>query len=294
MLGAGCEVAGGVGAGGAAAFFADGDGMVGGLAVAGFAVGGADVVAELRDFYGGPAARRQSGDEAGDDAGLADVAGVSAYDDDGHSFSGSAKARATALTQRSPRFAKFATAAVAKLGAFLRDLCVKVLLPQAQFSSKENRRGQQTKLLQTANSCDGFEVILQRFRGDAHEHLPRAFDMLVWEDACRPAENDAFAYRHVVSKADLAGDNCAVFDNARAGDANLCGDDDIFPDDAVVRDVDTVVDLCAASDAGLAERAPVDGGVGADFDVVLDDAGALLRKEKMRAGFRVADVTEAG
>jgi hypothetical protein len=29
----------------------------------------------------------ESGDQAGDDAGLADVAGVSAYDDDGHGFS---------------------------------------------------------------------------------------------------------------------------------------------------------------------------------------------------------------
>jgi hypothetical protein len=58
--------------------------VVGGLAVAGLAVGGADVVAELCDLDGRPVEVRQSGDDAGHDRGLADVAGVSADDDGWH------------------------------------------------------------------------------------------------------------------------------------------------------------------------------------------------------------------
>src|SRR5271169_895069 len=58
--------------------------MVGGGTVAGFAVGGADAVSVLRDFEGGPVEAGQGGDQTGDYAGLADAAGVSANDEDGH------------------------------------------------------------------------------------------------------------------------------------------------------------------------------------------------------------------
>ncbi len=54
--------------------------MIGGGAVAGFAVGGADVVSVLSDFESGPVEGGQGGDEAGYNAGLADAAGVSADD----------------------------------------------------------------------------------------------------------------------------------------------------------------------------------------------------------------------
>src|SRR6185437_7012602 len=70
--GAGGEEARGVGTGSGVALFGDGEGVVWRLAVAGLAVGGADVVAELRDLDGGPVELRQSGDDAGNDRGLAD------------------------------------------------------------------------------------------------------------------------------------------------------------------------------------------------------------------------------
>ena len=57
--------------------------MVGGGAVAGFAVGGADAVSVLRDFESGPVEGGQGGDKTGYYAGLADAAGVSADDEDG-------------------------------------------------------------------------------------------------------------------------------------------------------------------------------------------------------------------
>src|SRR5580658_2398115 len=58
--------------------------MIGGGTVAGFAVGGADTVSVLRYFQRGPVEAGQGCDEAGNDAGFADAAGVSADDEDGH------------------------------------------------------------------------------------------------------------------------------------------------------------------------------------------------------------------
>ncbi len=45
----------------------------------------------------------------------------------------------------------------------------------------------------------------------------------------------------------------------------------MFPECDVMGDLDEVIDLGAASDDGGAEGAAVDGDVGADFDVVVDD-----------------------
>ena len=57
--------------------------------------------------------------------------------------------------------------------------------------------------------------------------------------------------------------------------------------------VDEVVDLDAAADAGFSQRPAVDGGVGADFDFVLDDQRSLLRELSVGAGGGVAHVAEA-
>jgi hypothetical protein len=58
--------------------------MIGGGAVAGFALGGANAVSVVSDFESGPMEAGQGGDETGNDARFADVAGVSADDEDGH------------------------------------------------------------------------------------------------------------------------------------------------------------------------------------------------------------------
>jgi len=78
FFGAGHQEARRIGVGGAALFFGDSPGVVGGGTVAGLAVGGTDAVAVLGDFGGGPVEFGQSGNEAGDDAGLANAAGVAA------------------------------------------------------------------------------------------------------------------------------------------------------------------------------------------------------------------------
>ena len=80
MIGSGDQEARSVGFAGAVFFFRHSQRMIGGGTVAGFAVGGADAVSVLRDFEGGPVEGGQGGDQAGDDAGLADAASVSADD----------------------------------------------------------------------------------------------------------------------------------------------------------------------------------------------------------------------
>ena len=58
-------------------------------------------------------------------------------------------------------------------------------------------------------------------------------------------------------------------------------DDAMAADDDVVADLHEVVDLGALADHRVAAGAPVDGGVGADLDVVLDDDAADLRHLEM-------------
>jgi hypothetical protein len=59
-----------------------------------------------------------------------------------------------------------------------------------------------------------------------------------------------------------------VSDDGAPGDPGLRRDHHVPPDLDVVRDLDQVVDLRSGADARRPERSPVDGGVGADFDVI--------------------------
>src|SRR4029077_17508000 len=58
--------------------------MITRCAVAGLAVGGADVVSVLRNFEGSPLKLAELGDQASNYTGLADAAGMTADYDDGH------------------------------------------------------------------------------------------------------------------------------------------------------------------------------------------------------------------
>ena len=58
-------------------------------------------------------------------------------------------------------------------------------------------------------------------------------------------------------------------------------------------DVDEVVELGAAADARLFERAAIDRGVRADLHIIFDDEPALLRELRVLAGRAVAHVAEA-
>ena len=76
---------------------------------------------------------------------------------------------------------------------------------------------------------------------------------------------------------DLAADRDEILDGRGAGDADLGDDHAMAADHHVVGDLDQVIDLGALADHRVAARAAVDGGVGADLDVVLDDDAPDLR-----------------
>ena len=81
----------------------------------------------------------------------------------------------------------------------------------------------------------------------------------------------------------VAAQDAALADHAAAGDGDAGGQRRVRTDAAVVRDHDEVVELDAFFDDGVVERAAVDGGVGADFDVVTDVHAADLRHLDPRA-----------
>src|SRR5207248_1270767 len=76
---------------------------------------------------------------------------------------------------------------------------------------------------------------------------------------------------------DLSSENRPVFDHHRSGHANLRHDQTEATHTHVMRDVNEVVDLCPGADHGVADAAAIDRGVGANLDVVLDDAPADMR-----------------
>ncbi len=87
----------------------------------------------------------------------------------------------------------------------------------------------------------------------------------------------------MIAEADLAADDDVFADDAGARDAGLRGNERVGADANVVGDVDEVVELDAGVEAGGRERAAVEGGVGADFDVVGNFDRAELREFKVLA-----------
>ena len=76
-----------------------------------------------------------------------------------------------------------------------------------------------------------------------------------------------------------------------AGDADLRREQHALADGDAVRNLHEVVDLGAGADARLADRRPIDRGVGADLDVVFDDDVGVLRNLQVRA-VRLLDEAE--
>ena len=94
---------------------------------------------------------------------------------------------------------------------------------------------------------------------------------------------DALPDRDVPGHADLPGQRHVVFNRHAARHAHLRREQDVAADGDAVRDLDEVVDLGARADPRLAHGRTIDGRVGADLDVVLDDDAADLRNLVMRA-----------
>src|SRR5262245_26658406 len=81
----------------------------------------------------------------------------------------------------------------------------------------------------------------------------------------------AVADAHMVRHPDLPRQHDTAPDARAARDADLSHQDRMLTHFDVVSDLDEIVDLGAAPDDRLAERRAIDGAVGADFHVVLDD-----------------------
>ena len=88
--------------------------------------------------------------------------------------------------------------------------------------------------------------------------------------------DDAVANLAMSCHPDLSRECHAPTDDRRSRKADLGAENRVLADDDVVADLDEVVDLGAAPDPRLAERSPVNGGSGADFDVVFDCHDAEL------------------
>ena len=96
-----------------------------------------------------------------------------------------------------------------------------------------------------------------------------------------------------VADGDVAGEdagaaNDAVFaEGDRAGDDRRAGDDGVVTDDDVMANLDLVVEFDAVADDGVAHGATVDGGAGADFDVIANAHAAQLGDGQPAAVFKV-------
>ena len=71
--------------------------------------------------------------------------------------------------------------------------------------------------------------------------------------------------------------------SAGAGNAGLRDDDAMAADDDIMADLNQIVDLGAFADNGVAIGAAIDGGAGADLDIVLQNHAADLRHFEMSA-----------
>src|SRR3569833_2082323 len=85
----------------------------------------------------------------------------------------------------------------------------------------------------------------------------------------------------VIAQPHLARQHHAIFQHHAAGKPGLTGYDAVAPDAAIVRDHDQIIELGALADHRVRQRAAIDGGAGADLDIVLDDDPAKLRQLKI-------------
>jgi hypothetical protein len=106
-------------------------------------------------------------------------------------------------------------------------------------------------------------------RWSSPERDTLAAQNFVRQNAALASEHHAFFDARVLANPDLSSEHNAIFDHDATRQTGLRRDDDILADLTVVTDVDQVVDLRAAADAGFVERAAIDGGVGADLNVRL-------------------------
>ena len=105
------------------------------------------------------------------------------------------------------------------------------------------------------------------------------------DDACLASEDSIITDGDVTIHAGLSGHDDVVADFGAAGDANLRAEEIVLADFDIVSQMAKVIDLGTAADDGIVHRAIVDGGAGADLDVVSDDGTAELANVMVMALF---------
>lgn len=96
------------------------------------------------------------------------------------------------------------------------------------------------------------------------------------DDACLASEDGIVTDGDMAIHAGLSGHDDVVADFGAAGDADLRAEEIVLADFDIVSQMTKVIDLGAAADDGVIHRTVVDGGAGADLDVISDDSAAQL------------------
>ena len=91
----------------------------------------------------------------------------------------------------------------------------------------------------------------------------------MWDAALRNRDSSVADF-YVAGNAHLSSEDGVIADVGGAGEADLGAEESVLPDGAAVTDVNHVVELSAAGDAGFADAGAIDAGVGLDFDIVFD------------------------
>ena len=97
------------------------------------------------------------------------------------------------------------------------------------------------------------------------------------------ADARPFPDREMPAYSRLPGENGAIAHRCRPGHTNLRHQQAFLTDAHVVGNVHQVVDLGPAADHSVVDAAAIDGGVGANLDVVTDDTAANVRNLAMRS-----------
>jgi len=100
-------------------------------------------------------------------------------------------------------------------------------------------------------------------------YLDAGLDRL--RDAGLRRRNHPFAEADMIRHPDLPRQDHVVFDHTAAGNTHLRRQQRPPANPDAVGNLHQIVDLGAGADAGLADGGTIDGGVGADLDVVFDD-----------------------
>lgn len=105
------------------------------------------------------------------------------------------------------------------------------------------------------------------------------------DDTCLASEDSIVTDGDMAIHAGLSGHDDVIADLGAAGDTDLRAEEIVLADLDIMSQMAKVIDLGAAADDGVIHRAIVDGGAGADLDVVSDDSAAKLANVMVMALF---------